>query len=185
MIPWATPLADVGRWPCSVLLQASVVDQRLTVTLDGQPLFQPLDYENPASGPPADESPIALGVRGGSLRVRDLKIFRDVYYTSSLVRSRVILTASTNRTSSRTASTSCWATTARSPTTPGSGPPVPWCPGRCSWASRSWSIFLARSWPSRSSAVRFTGFPIRGESGTFIECEGLARRQGLPAAPGA
>ena len=52
--------------------------------LDGQPLFQPLDYDNPLTGPPGDESPIALGVRGGALSVSNLKIFRDVYYTSAL-----------------------------------------------------------------------------------------------------
>jgi Signal peptidase, peptidase S26 len=84
VVPWATPLAEVDRWPCTVMLQASVVDHRLTVTLDGQPLFQPLDYDNPFAGPPGDESPIALGVRGGALSVTDLKIFRDVYYTSAL-----------------------------------------------------------------------------------------------------
>ncbi len=84
VVPWATPLAEVDRWPCTVMLQATVVDRRLTVTLDGQPLFQPLDYDNPVAGPPGDESPIALGVRGGALSVTDLKIFRDVYYTSAL-----------------------------------------------------------------------------------------------------
>jgi signal peptidase I len=84
VVPWAAPLAEAESWPCTVLLQASVVDHRLTVTLDGQPLFQPLDYDNPSAGPPADESPIALGVRGGTLSVADLKLFRDVYYTSAL-----------------------------------------------------------------------------------------------------
>ncbi|MGZ3389122.1 MAG: signal peptidase I [Isosphaeraceae bacterium] len=84
VVAWATPLAEVDRWPCTVMLQASVVDHRLTVTLDGQPLFQPLDYDNPFAGPPGDESPIALGVQGGAVSVTDLKIFRDVYYTSAL-----------------------------------------------------------------------------------------------------
>ncbi len=78
------------RWPRLTTGRArsccrrSVVDHRLTVTIDGQPLFQPLDYDNPVAGPPGDDSPIALGVRGGSLSVNDLKIYRDVYYTSAL-----------------------------------------------------------------------------------------------------
>ncbi len=83
-VPWATPLAEVKHWPCTVLLQASVVDCRLIVTIDGQPLFQPLDFDNQLAAPRGDESPIALGVRGGSLKVADLKIFRDVYYTRAL-----------------------------------------------------------------------------------------------------
>jgi signal peptidase I len=72
------------KWPRRVLLEAAVVDHRLTIALDGLPLFEPYDYDDPASGPSPDESPIALGVRGGSMAVSDLKIFRDVYYTSSL-----------------------------------------------------------------------------------------------------
>jgi signal peptidase I len=66
------------------LLEAAVVDRRLTVALDGQPLFEPLEYDDPAGGPPPDESPIALGVRGGGMTITDFKVFRDVYYTSSL-----------------------------------------------------------------------------------------------------
>jgi signal peptidase I len=73
-----------NKWPESVLLEASVVDHRLTVALGGQPLFEPLDYDDPASGPPLDESPIALGVRGGAMTVNELKLYRDVYYTSTL-----------------------------------------------------------------------------------------------------
>jgi signal peptidase I len=70
--------------PQSVLLEASVVDHRLTVALDGKPLFVPMDYDDPASGPPADAPPIALGVRGGAMTVSELKIYRDVFYTSTL-----------------------------------------------------------------------------------------------------
>ncbi len=67
-----------------VLLEASVMDRRLMVALDDEPLFDPIDYENPASGPEAGESPVALGVRGGSLTVGDLRIYRDIYYTTAL-----------------------------------------------------------------------------------------------------
>ncbi|MGE5756463.1 MAG: signal peptidase I [Planctomycetaceae bacterium] len=67
-----------------VRLEASVMDRRLMVALDGEPLFDPIDYEDPASGPEAGGSPVALGVRGGSLTVGDLRIYRDVYYTTAL-----------------------------------------------------------------------------------------------------
>jgi signal peptidase I len=84
VLPLANPLAGASRRPLGVVLEASVVDHRLTVALDGQPLFEPLDYDDPSVGPPADDSPIALGVRGGAMTVTDLKLFRDVYYTSTL-----------------------------------------------------------------------------------------------------
>ncbi len=54
------------------------------VAIDGQLLFAPMDYENPLVGPPPGDSPIALGVRGGALTVNELRIYRDIYYTSSL-----------------------------------------------------------------------------------------------------
>ena len=84
--PLENALDDEGQgpWPRTVSLEASVVDHRLAVFLDGRPLFAPLDYDDPATGPPADASPIALGVRGGTLTVSDLKLYRDVYYTSTL-----------------------------------------------------------------------------------------------------
>lgn len=69
-----------------VLLEVSAMDRRLTVALDGRPLFDPIDYENPRFGPDRGDSdrPIGLGVRGGGLAVSGLKVFRDIYYTSSL-----------------------------------------------------------------------------------------------------
>jgi signal peptidase I len=82
--PLENPLAAEGVWPREVLLEASVVDHRLAVSLNGQPVFASLDYDDPATGPMGDESPIALGVRGGAMTVADLKIYRDVYYTSTL-----------------------------------------------------------------------------------------------------
>jgi signal peptidase I len=68
----------------TVLFEASVMDRRLQVSLDGVLLFDPLDYDDPAGFPDADESPLALGVRGGSIQVGGLKVYRDVHYTSSL-----------------------------------------------------------------------------------------------------
>jgi signal peptidase I len=66
-------------------LEASAIDRRLTVALDGVPLFDPIDYEGPVGsgfGPPA--SPLALGVLGGSMEARRVRIYRDLYYTGSL-----------------------------------------------------------------------------------------------------
>lgn len=82
--PVENPLASAGPWPRSIVLEASVVDHRFAVSINGKPLFVPVEYDDPATGPPEDDSPVALGVRGGSLTVSDLRIYRDVYYTSSL-----------------------------------------------------------------------------------------------------
>ena len=43
-----------------------------------------IDFDDPVAPGLASESPVALGVRGGALEVTDLRIYRDIYYTSSL-----------------------------------------------------------------------------------------------------
>ena len=68
-------------------LEASWVDHRLTVAVDGLLQFEPIDVGDPAPGPGPGplEPPIALGVAGsGWVEVADLRIYRDVYYTGSL-----------------------------------------------------------------------------------------------------
>lgn len=65
-------------------IEAAVFDHRLLVEVDGLPLIEPIDYDDPLEAASNDESPVAIGVRGGALGVPDLKIYRDVYYTSSL-----------------------------------------------------------------------------------------------------
>ncbi|WP_165063755.1 signal peptidase I [Paludisphaera rhizosphaerae] len=64
-------------------VEASIFDGRLLASVDGSLLFEPLDYDDPTDSPWNDESPIALGVRGGSLLVPELKVYRDVYYTNA------------------------------------------------------------------------------------------------------
>ncbi|AMV36932.1 signal peptidase I [Planctomyces sp. SH-PL62] len=78
------PLASDGGAETTHTLEASLFDDRLMVAVDGSLLFEPLDYDDPDDGPGNDESPIALGVRGGTLHVPEVRIFRDVHYTSSL-----------------------------------------------------------------------------------------------------
>lgn len=78
------PFKEKGLWPKSVLVEAAVIDRRVQVAIDGRLLFDPYDYEPLASGIRANESPIAVGVRGGSLEVSELRIYRDIYYTGSL-----------------------------------------------------------------------------------------------------
>jgi signal peptidase I len=66
-------------------LEASLVDRRLTVALDGVPVFEPIDYDDPRYAPGSSQSPVALGVIGaGEAELSALKIYRDVYYTDAL-----------------------------------------------------------------------------------------------------
>jgi len=63
-------------------LEASAIDRRIVVCLDGRPLFDPIDYEKDGGTAfDAPTSPIALGALGGSIEVRRLRIYRDIYYT--------------------------------------------------------------------------------------------------------
>jgi signal peptidase I len=66
-------------------LEVSTIDRRLTVALDDVPLFDPIDFERakaPDFGPPV--SPLALGVAAGSMEIRRVRIYRDIYYTGNL-----------------------------------------------------------------------------------------------------
>jgi signal peptidase I len=78
------PFHDAGPWPRSVTLEASAFDRRITVAVDGKPLFEPYDYEQPRRGPVAGEIPIGVGVHGGEMTIQSLRIFRDVHYTATL-----------------------------------------------------------------------------------------------------
>jgi signal peptidase I len=66
------------------LLEASWFDRRLTVALNGELLFQPLDLDLAPAGQVSGPfgSPLALGIVGDGATVRGLKVFRDIYYTS-------------------------------------------------------------------------------------------------------
>jgi signal peptidase I len=73
--------------PKFVRIEASLMDRRFMVALDGQLLFEPVDYDDPTGAVVPQPSPLGLGVVGGALEVSDLRIYRDVYYTSALANS--------------------------------------------------------------------------------------------------
>jgi signal peptidase I len=78
------PFKGNALWPQTVRVEAVVMDRRVQVAIDGQPVFDPFDYDVQKSGSGSNESPIAVGARGGSLEVSDLRIYRDIYYTGNL-----------------------------------------------------------------------------------------------------
>lgn len=65
-------------------LEASVMDRRLTVAVDGELLFDPIDYDEDHSGPGHGDSPFGFGLRQGKATLSDIRLYRDVYYTSVL-----------------------------------------------------------------------------------------------------
>ena len=65
-------------------VEVAVVDHRLMVAIDGVEAFDPIDLGLPKGGPGPFATPISIGVPGGGLALAELKIYRDVYYTSAL-----------------------------------------------------------------------------------------------------
>lgn len=68
-----------------VRIEASVVDRRLQLSLNGRVVFEPYDFDDPRPSVRANESPAALGVQGpGRVSVERFRLWRDVYYTDAL-----------------------------------------------------------------------------------------------------
>jgi signal peptidase I/ribosomal protein S27AE len=77
----------VGDWPASFdkgapTVEMSLIDQQIVVAVDGQPVLQPWPIETPV-GTPVPRCAVRIGGRGLDLRVDRLRLYRDVYYTSS------------------------------------------------------------------------------------------------------
>ena len=82
-----------GDWPTSLdkgaaTIEVSLFDKQVIVAVNGQPLMEPWPFETP-SGTPAPRSAVRFGSRGLDVRVDQLKLYRDVYYTSSRARHAV------------------------------------------------------------------------------------------------
>ena len=82
----ANPLSTISfqRTDKGSLVEASVMDRRLTVAVDGQLLFDPLDYDDPSTGLGPGSNPIGFGARGGEVALSNIRVFRDIYYTGNL-----------------------------------------------------------------------------------------------------
>ena len=170
--------------PKFVRLEASAIDRRLTVALDGVPVFDPIDYEasnGSGIGPPA--SPIALGALGGSMEARGVRISRDLFYTGHLA----IGASATFRGGDalHPGPGRIFRARRQQPDlerTRGSGNPARSSRASGSWASRSWSTCPARFVRSGSSGGPWGGFPTLAKYVTFDE---LVRLTGGPRPTGA
>lgn len=76
-----------GEWPKSIdtgaaTFEMSLIDQQVVVAVDGSPVLPPWPVKIP-DGTPVPRRMIQIGARGLDLRIDQLKVFRDVYYTTS------------------------------------------------------------------------------------------------------
>ena len=69
---------EAPRWD---EFELAVVDRRVSATLAGRPLFEPIDYDADGPATLSTPTPFALGVVNGTVEVKDLRLFRDIYYT--------------------------------------------------------------------------------------------------------
>lgn len=61
-------------------LELALVDRRLTMRVDGQPLFRPVDLPPVGKRVPVTR-PVSLGVRRSTAEFRNVRLYRDVHYT--------------------------------------------------------------------------------------------------------
>jgi len=73
-----------GRWPGSGELELSLMDQQVAVAINGVELFLPWSYPNPATRGKTPWRPVWFGSRNIRARVSDIRLYRDVYYTSNV-----------------------------------------------------------------------------------------------------
>ena len=88
----AQPVA-VGEWPASfdkgsATVEMSLIDQQIVVAIDGKPVLPAWPIETPEQTP-IPRCAVRVGGRGLDVRVDQLKLYRDVYYTSSRSRNGV------------------------------------------------------------------------------------------------
>ena len=69
------------RW---TKIEVAAIDHRISVALNGDPLFAPIDYDSTGPATLSTPSPVAVGLVNGTVEIQDLRIFRDIYYTGEL-----------------------------------------------------------------------------------------------------
>ncbi len=71
-------------WPRSVRLEAAVIDGRFQAAIDGRSCSIHTTTTIRLDDERSNESPVSIGVRGGSLEVSEIRVYRDIYYTGTL-----------------------------------------------------------------------------------------------------
>ena len=84
-----TPVAST-EWPKSLdqgpaTLEMSLIDKQILVAVNGKTMMLPWSIETP-EGTPAPRCAVRIGGRGLDVQVDQLKLYRDVFYTSTRAR---------------------------------------------------------------------------------------------------
>ncbi len=90
--PKSEPKAS-APWPKSLgngsgNIEVSIIDKQVVVAIDGVPIMEPWPFEFP-TGVQAPRIPVRFGARGLDIKISQLKLYRDVYYTDSRTRHAV------------------------------------------------------------------------------------------------
>ena len=75
--PWPTKLSSDGG-----TIEVSIIDKQILVAINGKTVIQPWPFELPPEVQPP-RVPVRIGARGLDIKVGQLKLYRDVYYTDS------------------------------------------------------------------------------------------------------
>jgi hypothetical protein len=72
---------DVANVGANSLVETSIVDQQFLLAIDGRTVVA-LPFDRPSRGPTPLARPVAIAAEGIDVAVRDLRLYRDVYYTA-------------------------------------------------------------------------------------------------------
>ncbi|QDT64158.1 signal peptidase I [Calycomorphotria hydatis] len=79
--------SEILRKPMT--LELSLFDRRACMSLNGQPVFEPIDYEEAETALPLDASPVRIAAKSGRVGVERIQLFRDVHYTRGRAKNAV------------------------------------------------------------------------------------------------
>ncbi|WP_397571123.1 signal peptidase I [Schlesneria sp. T3-172] len=84
---WQSEAVAVAPWPKSMSksggkIEVSLIDKQVLIAVDGQVVMPPWQFDYPVSVPPS-RIPLRVGARGLDVKIDQLKLYRDVYYTDT------------------------------------------------------------------------------------------------------
>lgn len=91
---WKTDPVAIASWPKSIpksggKIEISLIDRQVLIAMNGQVVMLPWELGNEGASHPA-RIPVRFGARGLNVKVDQLKLYRDIYYTNSRSRHAVV-----------------------------------------------------------------------------------------------
>ena len=79
--PVPAAAGKLPEWTDSLTVEVSLFDQQFLLAFDGRPALPPRSYARQSPPPKGNPRPLAIGSEGLRVKLRDLRVYRDVYYT--------------------------------------------------------------------------------------------------------